>query len=121
MPHELLSMLRARKVLDADPPNVPPLGALVRTPEGHLSEVIGWLAPNEEEDSPFAHEHVALLSVLDGAVASPDFQSQDQRQFGFAPESVVTLVKVQDMPRFMRTELECQRAEFFAKTKQKIM
>jgi hypothetical protein len=95
---ELLAALRARKRLDVDPPHLAPFGALVRTAEGHLSELVGWLAPNPDEDSPFACEHVALLSPVDGPLISGD------EEFGLAPESEVTLVKVQDEPRIARSK-----------------
>jgi hypothetical protein len=99
MTPELHAKLRARKRLDVDPPHLAPFGALVRTAEGHLSELVGWLAPNPDEDSPFAGEHVALLSVVDGVLITGD------EEYGFAPESEVTLVKVQNEPRFARRTL----------------
>jgi hypothetical protein len=98
MTPELLAKLRARKRLDAYPPHLAPFGALVRTAEGHLSELVCWLAPNPDEDSPFACEHVALLSLVDGPLISGD------EKFGLAPESEVTLVKVQDEPRIARSK-----------------
>lgn len=94
MTPELLAKLRARKRLDADPPHLAPFGAVVRTAEGHLSELVGWLAPNPDEDSTFAGEHVALLSLVDGALIS------GPEEYGFALESEVTLVRVQNEPRF---------------------
>jgi len=94
---ELLALLKARgEPLEVDPPHLAPFGALVRTAEGHLCEVIGWLAPNPDEDSPFAGEHVAVLSVVDGALIS------GAEEYGFALESEVTLVRVQNEPRFAR-------------------
>lgn len=91
-------MLRARKLLDVDPPHLAPFGALVRTAEGHLSELVGWLAPNPDEDWPFACEHVAVLSILDGPLIV------GAEEFAFAPESEVTLVKKQKEPRFARSK-----------------
>lgn len=113
MTPELLALLKARKRLDIDPPNLAPSCALVRTSQGHLSELIYWLAPNQDEDSPFACEHVALLSVVDGVVVAADFS--DENQYAFAPESEVTLIKTQDETRFMRRERERLKAEFFGK------
>ena len=98
MTPELLAKLRARKRLDVDPPHLAPFGAVVRTAEGHLSELVGWLAPNPDEESPFAGEHVALLSVVDGPLIS------FAQELAFAPESEVTLVKVQNEPRLARRE-----------------
>lgn len=98
MTPELLAKLRARQRLDVDPPHLAPFGAVVRTTEGHLSELVGWLAPNPDEDSPIAGEHVALLSVVDGPLISL------AQEFAFAPESEVILVRVQSEPRFARRE-----------------
>lgn len=99
MTPELFALLKARgKPLDVDPPNLAPFGALVRTAEGHLSELVGWLAPNPNEDSSYAREHVALLSIIEGRLIS------GAEIHAFAPESEITLVKVQSEPRFARAK-----------------
>jgi hypothetical protein len=91
---ELVAVLNVRERLDVDPPHLAPFGALVQL-GGHLAEVIGWLSPNPKEKSSFAREHVAILSIVDGVLITGD------EQFGFAPESEVVLVKLQDEPRLM--------------------
>lgn len=111
MTPELLTMLKARERLDVDPPHLAPSCALVRTSQGHSCELIYWLAPNPNEDSPFACEHVALLSITDGVLISGD------EEYGFAPESEVTLVKVQNETRYMRRARERLKAEFLEKYK----
>jgi hypothetical protein len=100
MTPKLFGQLKARKRLDVDPPHLAPSCSLVRTSQGHLCELIYWLAPNADEDSPFACEHIALLSVADGTLVSADLS--DEHHFAVAPESEVTLVKVQEETRYMR-------------------
>lgn len=95
MTPELWALLNARgKPLDVDPPQLAPSGALVRTSTGHLCELVGWLAPNPDEGSPFAFEYVAVLLPVDGPLIS------GSEEFAFASESEVTLVKVQSERRF---------------------
>ncbi len=94
MTPELFALLKARgKPLNVDPPNLAPSGSRVRTSTGHLCELVGWLPPNPDEDSPLAGEHIAVLSIIEGPIISGD------EKLALAPESEVTLVKVQKAQR----------------------
>ena len=115
MTPELFALFKARKpLIDMDPPHLAPSCALVRTSQGYLCNLLCWLAPNEDEDSPYAREHIALLAVEDGAIASADLS--DEQRF-FAPESEVTLVKAPDESRYMRSARELLKAQLLGKHK----
>jgi hypothetical protein len=62
------------------------------------AEVMAWYAPNEDEDTEFAHERVALLNVLDGPIGSHMFQAESF--IGYAGESNLTLIRKQTQPKF---------------------
>jgi hypothetical protein len=92
------NLFNERRFIDSPPPELPPFGSLVRMKHGNTAEVMAWYEPNEDEETEFARERVALLHVIDGPIGNNLFQAESF--IGYAGESNLTLIRKQTQPKF---------------------
>ncbi len=83
-----------RKPLDPAPKDLAPVWSLVRTPSGHLTEIIHWFAADPNEDSGcLANKRMAYVLNVEGPGAG--------ELHGLVPEDMIQFVCTQERPRYI--------------------